>query len=221
MMTEEQRIERIESYLSGEMSQEDKVSFESELTQDQDLREEVALHRKADRAIAYLNEKQLKQRLQTITAGQKASASGGRMRKLVIRLSIAASIVLLATWSVLITTDYFDQNASLADLSEEFFVPTQPEVFRGEDAQDKSSYTGQLIEADLMYQSGDFEGAIAEYKRLSLNSNTLNDRAEWNLAMSYLLSESHQGEFDALLDQITGDTTHMYHERALSLLEEL
>ena len=214
-------MERFQAYLNGTMSDEEHVSFDSELELDPNLREEFAMFKKAHRAIVYLNKKELKQKLKTIDAENSSATSGGRTRKLIVRLAVAASLILIAGFSFFFTTGYFDQDRSLADLSEEYFVPTQPESFRGDNAQGKPNYEEQLVQADLLYQGGDYDGAIAEYKKLSLISNTMSDRAEWNLAMSYLLSESHRAECDALLDRIISDTTHMYRERAVRLQEEI
>ncbi len=221
MTTEEQRTERIEAYLKGTMSNEEHVSFDSELAMDQILREEVAMHRKAHRTIDYLNRKELKQKLKSIDAETTSARNGSRMRKLIIRLAVAASIVLVMSLGFMFTTGYFNQSTSLADLSEEFFVPTQPESFRGDNGQMTRSYAEQLVDADLLYQKGDYDSAITEYKRLSLIANTMSDRAEWNLIMSYLMNESHQVQCNNLLEKIVADPTHMYHERALRLQEEL
>ena len=221
MMTEEQRIERLEAYLGGTMSKDERVIFDSELALDQSLREELEKHKKAHQAITYMNRKELKQKLETIDAESVFPAKQARIRKLVLRVAAAASIVLLVGFGIVFTTGYFEQESSLADLSEEYFVPTIPESFRGENDQNTSSFEEQLVQADLLYQNGDYAGAIVEYKRLSLIDHTLNDLADWNLLMSYLLSESHQSEFKNLLNRIVADQRHMYQERARRLQKEL
>jgi tetratricopeptide (TPR) repeat protein len=221
MMTEEQRMDRFESYLKGAMSKSERESFDSELEVDQSLREELAAHKNADSAIAYLNRKELKRQLESIDEEDPFVRTQTRIRKILIRVAVAASIVLLAGFGIVFTTGYFSQETSLADLSEEYFAPTQAESFRGSDDGVKRSYEAQMIQADLLYQKGEYEKAIAEYKRLSLIDNTLNDLAEWNLVMSYLLSESHQTDCEEILNRIASDTTHMYYERALKLQKEL
>jgi hypothetical protein len=221
MMTEEKKFERIETYLKGNMSRDEKQSFENELTSDDNLQKELVAHRKANSAIAYMNRRELKHKLESIDAENPPRRGEARIRKLVIQLAVAASVVLLAGFYFMFGDDYFAQQSSLAVLSEEYFVPTQQEIFKGNDAQNKHSYEEQLIGADQLYQNGQYEEAIIEYKRLSLVGHTLNDLAEWNLAMSYLLSESHQSDFDALLGQIIADSTHPYNERAIRLRKEL
>jgi len=221
MMTEEQKFERIETYLKGNMSRDDKQSFESELTSDDELQKEMAAHKSANGAISYMNRRALKSKLVAIDAENPAQRKESKIRKLMIQLAFAASIVLLAGFYFVFGGDYFNQQSSLAELSEEYFVPTHLENFKGSDAQIKRSFEEQLISADLLYQNGNYEEAIAEYKRLSLMDHTLSDLAEWNLVMSYLLSESHQSEFESTLSQIEEDKTHPFYERAVRLDEEI
>jgi hypothetical protein len=221
MINEEQRFEQIEAYLKGSMSSSHRQSFENELVGDVGLQTEIAAHRKADLAISYLNQRELKKKLKAIDSETPLKNEQASFRRLVIRACVAASVIIVAGFLFVLTTDYFDNESSLADLSTEYFVPVQQEIFKGNNASDKLTYSEQLQAADKLYLNGDYEMAIVEYKRLSQIDNTQSDLAEWNLAMSYLLSESHQSEFDLLLGQIISDNAHLYNERALNLKKEL
>lgn len=217
MMTEEQKYERFEAYINGKMTNKEIAAIESELAVNQDMRTEMALHRKSHKAIAYLNQRDLKRRIVAIDDETKSSSSQAPIRKLVIRVAVAASIALLAVFIIVFSNDRFTSEPSLAELSEAYFAPTHSETFRGANTDEKHSYEKQLISADSLYKLRNYDAAIQEYKRLSLIDNTLNDRAEWNLVMSYLLSDTHQSKFIEALNQIVEDPTHMFQEKAVSL----
>jgi len=221
MTVEERNMERFEAYLTGKLSSEERMIFESEMSENKDLREELAIQKKAHLAIAYLNRKALKQKLVLMDAETTAISKQRQIRKFIVRLAVAASIVLLAGFGFIFITDYFGGESSLAELSEEYFIPTTPESFRGDKVKDTPGYEEQLVVADNFFQKGDYASAIREYKRLSQIDNTRSELAQWNLVMSYLMSESHPDECEKLLNQIIADKTHTYHERAIRLRREL
>lgn len=153
MSIKEENIERVEKYLRGEMSANEAIAFENELSKNQELREALDFVRDIRKGVAVNKIHNLKAQLQEV---DKKKSGGFKW------LAIAASIALIAT------VGYFALNQSrevdTKVLYEEFYSP-YPNVV----APTSRSVSEDSLNAYQLYEQGKYERALNLFKSLKQN----------------------------------------------------
>ncbi|MBW1295304.1 tetratricopeptide repeat protein [Aquimarina litoralis] len=237
-------FERIELYLAKQMSVEETIAFEKEMTMNSELELEVEKHRELQRVLSDTDTLRFKEKLQKISEEIKQENSKSASISYSLFWKIAASIVILIgvgtlLWNTLNTSD------DLMDLYTAYY-----EVYPVEDVTRGSAAT----ELDLVmknYEQGNYEKVVAilsqdtsfsltEQMRLYLGNSYLNlgreqdalkqfeqirldskysENANWYSALTYLkLKEVKKAS--VLLRKII-DFDGIYREKAQELLTKL
>lgn len=219
-MTEEQRIERIESYIDKSMPADERLSFEKELETDTDLRNEVEQHAVATEVIRYASQKELKQRLQKIDA--ESSGTGSR-RRLLRQLAIAASfLVLVAVGAYFMTADSGSNHGQMSmtpvELASDYFSPATVSQLRGQQP-GSGSFSSRLAYADQLFLEGKYSEAAKAYEELAKEDNPQQQKAEWNMILSRMANDDSRYLDD--LKKISSDVTHSFNQKAIDLLKAI
>ena len=203
------------------MSESQRQAFEQRIAEDKQLAADVAAHTRAHKVLDAANQHVLKSRLAAIDAELDGNKKGN-IRRLMPRLAIAASFLLIAAVAVTLlvrqpagTTG--DAVAS-ADLATKYFAPTQVDQLRNKDNYSET-YQATLSACDRYFEAGYYDEAVKGYSYHAGIDHMLNERAEWNLMISYMALED--GSYVPILEQIADDEGHMYHDQALKLQKEL
>ena len=127
----EDRYDKIQAYIHGELEAADLQAFEQEIASDPGLRQEVELHRIADDSIELLIEQNLRADLKdlaaetTESASDEEAASGGarivEIRRFTQRLAVAASVLVVIGF---FGAFYLGSNYTDRALARDFYVET-------------------------------------------------------------------------------------------------
>lgn len=80
----------------------------------------------------------------------------------------------------------------------------------------------QYLVGHIAMQEKNYATAITAFKNVvAKNDPRWQEQAEWNLILAYLGNDDNSGEFISLLNQITGNDSHSYHQQAVELEGEM
>lgn len=207
-MNTDQTYDRIEAYLLGKMTQDERNAFETAVAMDADLRKALDAHSKAHAVINHGFNQQLKQRLTKI---DNESRSAPKVRKLYRRVAAAAAIVLLAGLVSFLVQGPQYTNDALAD---QMFFTDQFDQFRSKG--DALKLDVALATAQQLYKDGNYAGAQRAYEELAAEETVYQDLAEWNLLMCFLRQENIE-QVNIRLQSILDETDHSFHTQAVKL----
>jgi tetratricopeptide (TPR) repeat protein len=247
-MDNEKKQERIERYLNGKLSSQEKTAFENNLAQDADLKREVVLQQELTNTLKGEKIHQFRNVLQEVDADWKSEQ--GRIRRLNIpRLSAIAAAVLV----LIIAYRFFlpSKQASATALLEEYY-DTYPMLLTSRSS-DENEVNEQLNQAISAYQNQDFESAATGFSEitevtpdnlsylfyqavsllesqkateaipvfqalLSQPKHSLNEQSQWYLALAHLQNE----DFTAAKSTLEGiEAGEFKYEEAQALLAKL
>lgn len=220
-MNEEKRIEQIERYLSGDMAQSQLQTFEQQMESDSELASEVESHRKANQLLLLANQEALRSRLKNIDA-ELHEQKGTIFRKLMPRLAIAASVLIVVAVGVTMLVQQPGESTQLAQVDKpahvSYFAPTTVTQLRNR-TEIGQSYQVSLAACDDFFVEERYDEARNCYTDLVSVDNMLSERAQWNLMLCHLALDSET--YLTQLQAMANDQSHMYHEKAKQLEQEL
>lgn len=193
--------ERIDNYVMGKMTADERLSFEQEMTADVALQKEVALHREIVQAIRM---KAAKEHLQKVERQIRAE---GRRRKVFKRL--ARVIALAACLVVGVFVDY-----NYRESYKGYGFSDNIELLAARDGGTISQVVGEINDEEYKAALATIEEAIAQ--DISVSER---DELEWYKAVTYM----RMGKWvkaRKLLKQIAASDS-AYSEDAQKALEEL
>ena len=245
MKNQENEIEKIDKYLNGGMNADEMAAFEDQIQQDENLRDEVALHHDIKAGIGKYQESYLKKKLQEKEAEivQNKAENKPKSRRLFFYTVLAAGLSFL----IVAFFGLFSRDNNQA-LYAEYYQP-YPNVISPIDRSETSA-----IEQDpfQLYESGEYEEAIRLFEQrlqqspdpatrfylgisymetekvaraidqfalVAETNNYLSSPAHWYLGLSYLRQgerEKAKGIFEQL-----ATSTNDFQEKAKRILEEL
>jgi hypothetical protein len=205
--------DKIEAYLTRQMSVAERDLFEKEIATDNTMQAEVARHRKAAAALQYGLHKEMKRHLAGIEQGLQRRT---RRIRTVSRLAVAASVFLIMAAG---TYFYAQHNYRDTSIAQDMFAATQTEVFRG--GEQAVPVDQRFAEAESLFRSGHYDQARLNYLEIQKEDTLLKSKAEWNLLLCYLATDPESSQFRIMFDHILQDSTHDYHNRAVSLQDRL
>ena len=238
-------MERIERYVQGKMSTEEKQHFELEMGSDARLQDEVKRMKLIDSALEISIEDDLRAQLKKFEAGHSTRESripDVKVRYLFSRLAVAAGMLLLISaglWYMLqgrtseidqfVEQQYldYDYNQLRGEFSRNNFpFRLSDKSFDKQEAaqwlikwleENPSDDEARFMLADIMKDMGHIEQAQEQLiKIINQNSIRWGEKAEWNYVL--LSAREHWNDkAAATLQSIISDPAHSYHMRAKEL----
>ncbi|MCI4668899.1 MAG: hypothetical protein MRZ79_12250 [Bacteroidia bacterium] len=235
---EDKTFERIEAYLSGELSQEAKTAFEANIQADPSLAEEVALQRDTHQLLALGNQLTYKDKLKAIDSEMRANAT---VRPLFgnARMWLAAAAVLIAVsvllWNLSIPggNSYMNEFSAYPDLTSMRNdtlddLKTGMIAYSNEKYDIAESYLSKYLNENpdqgfVHFYLGNTYMALNQASKAvdefrQVESPKWKQPADWYLALALGASEQKE-EAQQLLKRIASDNDHAYKEQAEELLK--
>lgn len=218
-------LERVEQYLDGGLSEEDKKAFEQDLGTDKDLQKQFKFVQ-FERAV--INTHQMQKKMKKIEEWDKEYHKGRRQRK--IGLIIAATFIFaLLLWGIIrhiqqpeVKVDNLVPVATLykqpADLGNIRNI-----IQLGEESNNKDeelTILRKYSEAHQLFQNQQYEEAESIFRSLISDVNYGLD-AEWFAILSYYAQQPESKSAIPILDSILRDDGHPHYEVANKLVEIL
>lgn len=179
-MANNDKNEKIDPYLDGELNAEEKTAFEKSMEQDAQLKEEVTQNMLLREVIE--SGQQEKMRTNIRKWRREAALSGNarvtRIRRIGYRLAAAASVIIILTASIftIIVPQYSNER-----IASRFYEPeTDLGQIRG------SNDADILRRAFENYEQGNYSGAIAGFQRYPEN-----DKALYGLGLCFFQTEDY------------------------------
>ncbi len=224
-MTNEDKYQKIESYLNQEGDEAAQKSFEDQLAQDESLRKEVELHREVQETIKGKELHDFRSALKTIDQNWDAEnhqqekkshqGGGGKVVGLYRWLAVAAAAIAF----FLVYTFLLPTNNQPTDLFAANFQPYP--MLLNERSGEAQEETAQLSAAIQAYAANDYAAAIPAFEGLTAVTNS--SAYQFYLALSYLGNQQAQQAIP-LLETIHQDSNNTFSEQsswylALSFLQ--
>lgn len=210
--------DKFERYSKGVMSSSEKNAFESELSQDVDLRAEYNNYLIALEAIELEVARDLKQKF--VQWRHAGSGRRGRIIPLALKLSAAAAITLVFFTAMLGVIQVRDLDRAIA---EEMFDAYDNTSRAGGDSEIFPLYD-QLELADILYTRGDFADALESYRSIqetSTSDTEIFQAAQFRECLAMYQLNGRHPAFEELLNVIADDDSHLYVRQARQLREKL
>lgn len=243
---------RIEDYLYERMSGEQATLFEASLKEDEALAEAVELKRMEKQALRILAQDQLRAEMTKWKSEKKTAAPPDAQiikmpkRRLIYRLSAAASIVLLIgvpLWwanqsysNQALTGDTLSINTSRSDRSN---IADDNPLLAALDLVQEGDFNqainelqqlqgtvfeeeAKLMTGEIYNEKGEFVNAINVYQDLIENSTDIivKQKAEWYLSNLYLATKQ-ENKAREILSTMSTDESHLRQKEAEHLLKKL
>ena len=247
MSSNEIKFEHIERYLAGRMTDEELQTFESELQNNETLRQEVLLHKQIAEATLERNVMDFRASVQSVIH-EKANRNAGKFPafKYYIRIAAAISIIFLISYTV--HQFYFDRSSSL-ELFMSYFVPYDDLITGRSDDNNEENLTlammhynqgehQQAISYFRLFDDGnkplinlylgicylsleDFELAHKTFENGLAKDNPFTIELKWYQALTYLREENSVKAKLILEDILETKDLSGYRKKATELLKEL
>lgn len=246
MKNQENEIEKIDKYLSGDMSTSERAAFEQQMNQDDALREEVALHHDIKAGIGEYEDAKLKMKLQEkeiILRQKEKNGSQQKSRRIFLWTALAAGLSL--TVVAFIWLFFID---SPQTLFAEYYQPYPNVVLPIDRSQpssriEKNPYQlyelGQYTEAIPLFEkqleqeadpvvrfylglsyleTQQVSEAIKQLKTAAEANHNLSTAAHWYLGLGYL--QAGEKEEAATIFSQLATSENDFQEKAQEILEE-
>lgn len=233
----------IERYLAGELTPEEKKSFEDRIKSDLDFAEKVSLYRSLgenlkSRFSGEQDEQRLRESLQAISKEEITKKSGKVISLQWYHWAAAASIALIAVFWFYTTTptlphysDYaIHGSLSLTERGDDSLKHQAEEAFNAAKYEQAVHYFNQLLEADpdntelqlykgiSLLELDRYEEAESIFDPIKNSTTVYQDKAIWYLALSALKQKDYD-KCKALLNQLPSDSE--YHNKAKEIVKGL
>lgn len=193
-MTEQEKIEWIDSYLAGELSGAELESFEERLQREPEFAREVDLHRKLNDAILQTEDLEHFE-ANLANARQKYTEKRGRIRRLAL-VGVAVAALLISAVVFLFVWDFSPSSGS--KLFAEYYQP-YPDVIANQQRGDGVGHAA-YVEVMAPYSRGDYELAVTKLEAY-LDSHPNSDTIMFYLGIS-LLELEHFTDADSMLNEV-------------------
>ncbi len=241
MKSEEDKMDQLDRYLEGNMTEAEKQLFESRLESDSELRDALKDHKLL---IETIESAAMKDTLSQVMAQQRDKGKAGVRSINRTWIAVAASVVILFG-----AFFFLGPFSGGGNLYEEYYQP-DPGLPTTMSTESNLRFT----EAMVQYKQGEYRSALAEFDQLmndnpasdtllfyrgichmeldqpevsaflfnqiSTDSRLFGEKAQWYRALA-LLQDDNTAEAIAALQVISDQADHRYHEQANTLLEKL
>jgi tetratricopeptide (TPR) repeat protein len=239
-MNESNTFERIEQYLAGALTKEEQLSFENQLQDDRELKQELTKHHQAHQVVNLYAREQIKQRVKSIQVSRSQSAAP----TMLYRLAAAVVLVALTVGGYLVTYQNYSDAAiagihfepypnrltTMGELKDESFFEAMTYYDQGDYQNALSSFAlvesgsehyeaAQLYLGIAHYSLDQYDQAVKIFQVLAPSSGAYAEAANWYLALSYLQLQQHQNA-TPILRQIAAADAYKA-EQAREILDKL
>lgn len=243
-----ERFNRIESYLRGEMSEDERRDFENSISKDEKLREEVDLFREIDDAITEQDIAQFRQTVKDMMVSKLEPVPRWVfLGHLFLKLPVAAAILLLigfSLWKIFMVKsgpDYFNEfyapyqtdvtTRSINDLGknkielsyllyQEENYEASYDILRNYLVKKPLDYTAQFYLGMDAIELKKYDVAIQSLSKVAQDSLSLYSlHAKWYLALSYLEINNKEKAKEYL--QLLSSSENLYSGKSKKLLKKL
>ena len=240
----EDRIDIIERYLSGKMSEEEKARFTEALDTDPELRKDVDNMRLIDDALELSIENDLRRELKDLELDDSGKSTA-KVRRMRVWTIAAGILVIVVAGAVLIRQT---GTPSIETFSSDYYVEYNYGQVRGANAADSPLSPGiefidnksweaaatwfeeylstntddteaKFIFADIKRQLGDIPGTKALLSSVIESESILwTEKAEWNYVLVSAF-DNWDERAESLFDKISSQPSHSYYPAAQQLQE--
>lgn len=250
-MRAEEKFDKIEAYLFGSMTPEERTEFEAAALSDIELQTEINLHELEHQAMQILEEQDLKAQFAAWKTEKVAATEEPKIVQLKPRrslrrvLSIAASVLIVmgVGLNIWVQTTYsndglgnaYRERTSLSDRNMGSTNPLNPvlDLMAAQQyeaaitaiealEQEEYRYVALKLKAESYMQLEDFEAAIATYRTILSENPSQVDRMQAEYLLGLALLQNGESEAAKVtLATIAADETHTYQAEAQALLTQL
>lgn len=242
-MINQEVIDRIEQYLSHELSDSERASFEAQISKDDELAAEFQRRETAHLAMDFMISENLRSELMSLeTQSHKVVSMMGRKKRM-NALAIAASVVIIIgaffvimpsskSSSLDLAMAYYeapdytlrgDSNALPSNISDAINALAQHDYQKTinllEGKEDDYVVESSFYLGHAYFLSKRYDEAKEQFNTvISSNDLRYKENAEWYALLNCLAQADNCQE---VLDSITEDNRHPYHDKALTIMKEL
>ena len=238
------QIERIENYLTGRMSPEEKVEFESMLKSDPELNALFLRHKYFLDGVQGMKINALSSRLSQIRS------TPVRRRTYLRIMAYAASVLILASLVYLLAKPAFTISA-MERLADKYYAPPLAELQRSEPGYDDQDYQNameafntknwkrarehfaripnthpgyeqaQYFLAHAFVGEKEYQSAHDVFERIGQLKGAYEQQAQWNTVLTEMYLIYPKEDIEDKLKKIKNGESHFYRDKAAELLDEL
>ncbi|MEO1514332.1 MAG: hypothetical protein AAFV95_04945 [Bacteroidota bacterium] len=249
-MNPEKYYDRIEHYLSGNMSEEERTQFDQDSRQNPELQQALDLFQFSQEAIEVEIENDLRSQMKEWQAEDSTSKASPlkvvSLRRRILSIAAAACVLLLLGTVALNHSNNHYTNEALA-----LALYSSPDLSTNRSG--SPTATEAYNAAATAFRNGDFSLAISQLSNISDPSNDalyllghsylrnreaskaadlfrqlsqspdsrINEKGEWHLVLALLELGQDSSERDELLAKIQADPGHSFHAQATQLQDSL
>lgn len=170
-MEEQDKYERIEQYLNGELPEDDKQQLEALIAESPDLKSEIELHRQVEETLKGEEIHQFRNVLQATDKSWKLKKEPAKAAK-IVRFNFKKSMAIAASIAILIFAgNFLYQNLASPNQEQLFannFEPYQM-ILSQRSTGDSPESTALLNTAISQYAQGKFEESSIAFRQLQIN----------------------------------------------------
>ena len=242
-------IDIIEQYLTNELPEGERITFEERLQVEPNLVNEFERRQTAHKALDFMIAENLKEQLKSLEKEEtKVISLHSRRRRMIYIISAAASVLLLiGAFAILLpggsqpnelAEAYYELPDFSAQRSAEASEIQENKLYIGIEALENSAYDQAILTLDAIpesdenyiiaqyylahayYLSSQFDQAEASFNEVSAsNEIRYQEQAEWYALLACLMQK--ETNCDAQLNQIKNNANHAYQERATKIHQRL
>ncbi len=241
-----ENYDKLEQYILGELSADERIFFEKELSTNKSLAEELATHRKNEIVIKAAARHQLRKAVGSAYEG--TAMRQHRRITMMRRLAVAAGFALFVTAGFWWLNNGPGKNSPDQLFAQYFEMPTAPAVRNGDlvipqnwrqaldfyvkqdfqsaipilqefsnDENFEQKEIAKLLLGASLLSSGNAQAAIPVFEKISRSSSFYAD-AEWYRALA-LFKSGKRMEAKAAFEAIAGEKRHFKNKEAILFLE--
>lgn len=211
MKDERKYFELTDRYLSGEMKDEERLSFEKMMEEDVALKKEVELHREINRAVMAVDAESFRDELKSVRNSMKRNRRSlpKALYPFVNHKWLAAASVALLLGLFVLLFLHTKRNYSNGQLYAMYFEP-----YRSGTLERSATASDSLFSVAMYYYNKhNYEKSIAMLKEYSANNNNENPAVMLYLGISYL-ETGKADSAEEMFDKILKSDNSLFKEQA-------
>ncbi|NND32481.1 MAG: hypothetical protein HKN76_07815 [Saprospiraceae bacterium] len=217
-MNDQETYELIEAYLENNLSDKEVQTFEQRLKSDPDFAVEFQLHKQLHTELGPSDLNDFRNLLKEESGAKKSTV----VRRINMRqvLSIAASgAILVAVGLFYLTSRSTSPQVLFNQYVDQPSLSFNPGTERGTDQQNLDVFIAAMEQAEALYQSGDYSGAIGVLESVDTEAYAEHqDAIEFRLGMNYLLAGDSENAI-SYFDEMSELTESVRWYKSLALLQ--
>ncbi len=220
-MYTEQLHDKIDAYLTGKLSADERASFEQMIREDPGVKVYLEAHKTADAALALSIEHDLRKKLSRIDEDLdriRDQQGTGKKRNKGYQIWRFAAVAASLFIALALVIHFWTMSQVAPEMLATKNLVILDDQTRGEQTADSPF---QLMEnAATAFRANKYANAIALYQAVMEGDNLLYEPAEFNLALAFL-AKGDASEASNRLEAIARNSDHQYQQEAIRILKKL